>query len=640
MPQIRELLELNEFFRPPPAVPLSEWAEKYLVLSPDTPRPGPLRLFGWQRAIFDSFTDPLVEKIVIMCGTQLVKTLFIQAALAYVIAGKPGPILIVAPNDDDARTFSKDKLAPLVRDSEILRGKVFEPKSRDGSNTILHKQFTGGTLTLVGANAPSNLARRSIQYLFCDEVDKYPVSAGSEGDPIDLARERTVTYGSRRKIIEVCSPTIEGHSRIGKSYAESDRQKPYVPCWDCGHHQVLRWGQVRWDNTLSASDKKAQSAYYECEACSAHWNDAQRWDACEQADWRALGVFIGTRGYWISHLYSPWKTLSGMVLDFLVANKTPQSLQVFINTTLAEEWKERGETPDWKRLYDRREGYEIGVVPEGGLLLTGAVDVQADRLEFELKAWGPGKENWSVYYEVIQPTRIDSTGKPVVCRSSEPEPWMRLAELIEKDWPVAKGGTAAVRALAIDTGFSPERAYEFCRHYPQPAHGPAGSMVHSFRTVFPIKGGHSAVKLIETISDTDAARKRGGLKIVTVGTLAAKQEVYDALRLESPVDGQPFPPGYYHSPSYEAAYFQGLCAETRLVKSTGQIEWRKDGRNEPLDLAVYNRAAAAMCGIDAFTENEWETLKSLVEATRRPPPEIKAEQARERFIPKQNWFNR
>lgn len=587
-------------------------------------RPGPLKLLGWQREIFDSFTDPLVEKIVVLCGTQLIKTLFIQAALAYIVAEKPGPTLIVEPKESDAETFSKERLAPMIRDCPILKERVSDPKSRASSNTTLYKQFPGGTLTLVGAIAPSNLARRSIQYLLCDEIDKYPISAGSEGDPIDLARERTVTYGTRRKIIEACSPTIEGRSRIGKSYEESDQSRPYVPCHDCGEFQELKWSQVRWDNELPSPELKASTAYYECERCGVPWNDAQRWNACEQAEWRRLKLFSGTRGFWISHLYSPWKKLSAMVLDFLLAQKTPQSLQVFINTTLAEEWKERGETPDWKRLYDRREEYPIGVVPERGLLLTAAVDVQADRLEFEVKAWGPGKENWSVFYEVIDPKRNDSTGKLIPCRSSEPEAWQRLAELIGQDWPTSDGGKTAIRAVSIDTGFSPEIVYAFCRHYPQPAHGPAGSMVHSVRTVFPIKGGHSPIKLIESVSDTDAARRRRGLKIVTIGTPNAKQELYDALRLESPVAGQEFPAGYCHHPHYEASYFQGLCAETRLVKSTGQIEWRKDGRNEPLDLAVYNRAAAALCGIDLFAEREWKTLRELREQSKRTQPDLRA----------------
>lgn len=609
MSQVSNVIaELSELWRPPVAMPLSDWAEKNMTLSREyASMAGPLKLLGWQRKPFDAFTDPLVETIVLMTGTQLIKTLFIQVALAYVIAKKPGPALIVEPKEADAQTFSKERLAPMIRDCPLLHGKVSDPKARDSSNTTLYKQFTGGGVTLVGANAPSNLARRSIQYLFCDEIDKYPASAGSEGDPIDLATERTVTYGSRRKIILACSPTIHGRSRIAKAYAESDQQKPYVPCWKCGEYQILRWENVRWDNRLADYNARSRTAFYECPKCGARWDDAERWQSCEMAVWRSEQPFGGTRGFWISHLYSPWKKLSTMVLDFLVANKSAQSLQVFVNTALAEEWKQKGETPDWQRLYERRETYEPGVVPAGGLLLTAAVDVQADRLEFELRAWGGQRESWSVYYEVIQPTRQDSRGNIVAYATSEPEPWMRLAELIAQDWPAEGGGQMQIMACAIDTGFSPETAYAFCRRYPQPAHGPAGSRVHSYRTVFPIKGGHSTFKLIETVSDTNSAQRRGGLKIVTVGTPNAKQELYDCLRLAVLEDGS-YPPGYLHVPNYDASYFQGLCAETRLVKSTGQIEWRKDGRNEPLDLAVYNRAAAALCGIDRFGQAQWDEL--------------------------------
>jgi hypothetical protein len=111
----------------------------------------------------------------------------------------------------------------------VPAGKISDPKSRDGSNKILHKRFPGGHLTIVGANAPSGLASRPIRILLCDEVDRYPFSAGAEGDPVNLARKRTVTFWNR-KIVLVSTPTIRGLSRIETAYAESDQRQYWVPC--------------------------------------------------------------------------------------------------------------------------------------------------------------------------------------------------------------------------------------------------------------------------------------------------------------------------------------------------------------------------------------------------------------------------
>ena len=52
------------------------------------------------------------------------------------------------------------------------------------------------------------------------------------------------------------------------------------------------------------------------------------------------------------------------------------------------------------------------------------------------------------------------------------------------------------------------------------------------------------------------------------------------------------------------------------------MEWIPDKsvRNEPLDLAVLCRAAAAICGIDSFSDDDWAALEGNVptEAPRAP----------------------
>jgi len=203
-------------------------------------------------------------------------------------------------------------------------------------------------------------------------------------------------------------------------------------------------------------------------------------------------------------------------------------------------------------------------------------------------------------------------------KTSSPEVWQELEALLAKDWPHAAGGTMPIMAMAIDTGFRPQMVYEFAARHPQPAHGPAGDQIVAPRTVIPTKGTDHAFKLIASVSGTDAARKRQGVRIWSIGTHCAKQEFYDWLRLDLPTDpDEAFPAGYQHYAYGDPDFYKGLCSESRVVRAlSGKIEWVKDPavRNEPLDLAVLCRACAAVCGIDRFTEEEWAALEGSMQA--------------------------
>jgi phage terminase large subunit GpA-like protein len=622
--------EWADLWLPEETLPLSQWAEKHFYLSPEySARTGQINLYGWQREPLDAFTDPRVETIVLMCGVQMLKTLLQQIALAYVIAEAPGPVLFSQYKDTDVKKFSKERLAPMLRDIPALRDKVAGGK-RDAENTIEYKQFPGGSITLVGSLSPANFAGRSIRYYFGDEIDKYPASVGKEGDPIDLAYERTTTYLSRKKIILACSPTIRGVSRIAKAYEASDRRKPWVPCPNCGEYQVLRWSKdtVRWDNSLRTIDDRAASARYHCERCEYGWNDVQRKAACEKSEWRNERPFTGTAGFWISHLYSPWKNLSGIVRQFLLAKGNRERMMVWTNTTLAELWDEPGDTPDWEKVYARREAYPFGVenavVPMRGLFLTAAVDVQEDHLWVEVCAWGRGKERWSIAYEQIKVMGPDN--QPL--RTTDRRVWEELEKILMRDWPHESGETLPITVMTIDTGNRPRPVYEFARRHAQPAYGSAGLRIYAVRTVVPVKGSSSREmqQIIMGVTKEDAARKRGGVRIVTVGTSAAKQEIYDALRVRP---GKEPMPGAYRFPSYEQFVFEQLCSEKKISHANGTVEWQKLGANHFLDCAVYNRAGAAMFGVDRNANNEawWAKLESLISppkeaaaATPTPPP--------------------
>jgi phage terminase large subunit GpA-like protein len=600
----------NAFSRlwlPPDKLTLSEWAEKNFILSSEySARSGPLRLHGYQRGILDAISDEHIRKVVLMCSSQVIKTLAMQVFIAHIIAETPAPILLVEPTDKDARAFSKERLEPMIRDNAYLKGKLtLSGPGREG--TITEKMFPGGSLAIVGAGAAGNFKRRSVCFLCLDEVDEYDVDVSAQGDAISLGEARLTTYGSRAKTIIACSPTNEHTSRIAREYQQSDQREPWVACHACGERQVLKFSQVKWDNTLPIK-QRPDTAHYECISCQAKWTDIQRWKSCEDVVWIAQQPFNGVAGYWLNHLYSPWHALSKMVREFLAASDDWAKRKTFVNTSLAELWRTEGISPDDEKLYARREAYKFGddaVVPSRAVFLTASCDVQADRLEVEVRAWGRNKESWSVCYEVIQPLAVD--GKTPL-PSTAPEVWAELdRRILSRDWPHEDGGTLPIMLMAIDTGFNSQTVYEYCLKHPQPAYSPtAGMRVRAMRSVVPIRGNDDELKIISGISSENAARKRQNVRIVSLGTHCIKSELYDILRNVRP-NGDEGVANCIHFPVYNLDYFKGLCSEHRVVKANGSHDWQKkpNARNEPLDLAVYNRGAASLCGIERFQEQHW-----------------------------------
>jgi phage terminase large subunit GpA-like protein len=286
---------------------------------------------------------------------------------------------------------------------------------------------------------------------------------------------------------------------------------------------------VKWDSSL-ARELQPATARYHCIACDRPWTEQERWTACNHhAVWKPdrPDADRSIAGFWVSHLYVPpaWKTAASITRQFLHAKQDRQTLKTFVNTVLAEEWIEEGEAPDREALFARRESYPFGdtaVVPQRGLFLTMACDVQENppRLEVELKAWGRGRENWSMGYWVLQAFAQNGQELPV----SAVELWDQLDELLYREWPHESGAALPVLCVCIDTGTNPKPVYEFARRpgHMQLAYGPQGIKLIAPRTVVPIKGTDDKLRIVAGISKEDAARKRHGVRIVKIGTVCAK----------------------------------------------------------------------------------------------------------------------
>ena len=326
---MKPIQKIASNFAPPPRLKVSEWADKFRKLSPESSaEPGQWRTSRaeYQRGIMDAVNDPAVVEVVIMSSAQTGKTESLNNIVAYYITQDPSPMLLLQPTLEMSEAYSKDRLAPMVRDCPNLLDKIGDPRSRKTDNTLLHKTFPGGHITLAGANSPASLASRPVRIVLCDEVDRYPASAGTEGDPVNLAKKRTVTFWNR-KLLLTSTPTVKGSSRIEQAFLASDQRRYFVDCPHCQHEQVLVWAGVKWED-----DPKA--AWYECGNCNRPINNGQKLEMIRGGRWKATAEFKGVAGFHLNELYSPWRTFGDVAGDFLKAKDNPQQLKVWVNTSL------------------------------------------------------------------------------------------------------------------------------------------------------------------------------------------------------------------------------------------------------------------------------------------------------------------
>lgn len=489
---------------------------------------------------------------------------------------EPGPMLMLQPTLEMAKAWSKDRLATMIRDTPRLRGKVADARSRDADNTMLHKSFPGGHITVVGANSPAGLASRPIRDLIQDEIDRYSATAGGEGDPSAIAESRTATFPNAKNI-KVSSPTLKG-SPIDRAFEGSDQRWYWVPCPHCGHEQKLEFGGADTPYGLKWDAGKPETAHYVCVACSCIIEEHDKLLMLKKGRWIAENAESKIRGYCLSALYSPFFRWSRLVERWLRDKGDPLKLQTFVNTILCESWEETGEGVTAHILADRiwkdwPLNGDVRFVPRGAAVLTRSVDVQGDRLETAVWAWGEGEEAWLQDWELIP-------GDP-----ASPGPWKELEHRIAKTYAHESGGALACSATFVDSGgHHTKQAYEFARG-------------KSARRVYAIKGSslQEGVPILSKPNRNDSAR----IVTYSVGSFTGKEILIKRLSRISE-----FGPGYVHLPpdidSQHLDQYTNEVMETRFVRGRPVRVWVRKGPNEQIDLYVYALAALHSLGPAVF----------------------------------------
>ena len=591
----------------PPAMTPTQWAAKHWVFSGDvSAEPGsynPHRA-PYQPGMLDALVEPGVKMIVEKTSAQVGKTTTLMIGIGYCADRMAGPMMLAQPTREVAEGFSKETLTAAIRDVPVLT-KIFPPpKSRDGDNGIFFKKFPGGFLALAGANSPVQLRRRAIRFGFADELDAWDTDVNSEGDPLNLMKKRLTTFWDAR-LLCASTPLKKHKSRISRLYEESDQRKFMVPCHECATPQVLEWKIVKGASSEEGfkptniiwDDGKADTAHYVCSACGCLWNNAELQRNIQSGYWKAHAPFSGVAGFWLWELYSPWSSLEKVVAQYLEAKGHPDRLETFVNTTLGLEWEgevignvEVSKLLARREKYDLKRAYELGVqpyhlVPAGAGLLTAAVDVQQNRLELQVMAWGLFEERW-----MLQHTQL--LGDPNGARV-----WQELEELLLTTYRHAElGHEMWIEAVCLDSGgANTQQVYNFC----------AINLLLG-RPWYPIKGVSGFGKPIWKMSVVEI---RNSVNLFLVGVDDGKSRVMKSLYVDEPG------PNYCHlfdewedstgrKHGIGKSGLERLTAETLVrtadPKGFDKIEWHKasGARNEEFDCAVYNIAARASIQID------------------------------------------
>lgn len=577
-------------FRPPKKLTLSQWSDEHFYLSAESSaEAGKWHTIPYQRGIMDTISDPRIEEVWVMKSARVGWTKILNATVGYYISEDPCSIMVVQPTIEDAKGYSKEEIAPMIRDCPILRPLVSDAKTKDGENNILQKNFPHGTLGLIGANSGGGFRRVSRRVAGFDEVDAYPASAGDDGDPIKLGIRRTEYYWNR-KILGGSTPLLKDTSRIEKKFLAGDQRRYFVPCPHCGEFQYLKWKNLHWE------EGRPETAYFACEVNGCVIEHKDKRSMIEKGEWRSTAPFNGKYAsfhIWAAYSYSPNATWSHLVTEFLESKHDPLLLQTFVNTALGETFEEEYSAKvGASDLEKRAELYEVGTAPEGVLLAVAGVDVQDNRFAISRYGFGVGEESWLIDHQEIY-------GDP-----SRPEIWAQLSTVLSDPIPREKGGFLKVRSAAIDSGghFTHE-VYQFARE-------------NATKGWFAIRGASQRGKpaigkaTIVDIKMNGKVLKRGA-KVFVLGVDTIKTTLFARMKHNQPG------PGYMHFPvDVPKDFFDQLTAEkqvTRFVKGFPIKEWTKKAgaRNEALDTKVYAYAALQFYMLRFNRKTFWEQMLKL-----------------------------
>lgn len=571
----------------------------------------------------DAFCDRWVKEVVAMLSAQVGKTTMAENVTGYFVHLRPTPIMVVHKRQDDSEKFSKERISDMVKTTPVLDERFHKASSRDSGNTILHKQFRGGSITMAPANSPDSLRGRPVGLVIGDELSAWEDTP--QGDPVELVEARQIRFPNAKRGY-FSTPGIAGLCKISKKYELSDKRRYHVPCPHCREYSVLAyeaiegvptspltWAEgdsIRMDNGQLV--RTAKEAWFQCVHCSEKINDAQRAEANLQGEWRASAKFRGRAGFWAWEANYPGSMAITFANKWLGAQGNVKELQSVKNQVFGLPWKETGVVMEWRKLMDRCESYKLTTVPVGVKVLFGAVDVQKDRLEIYVYGYGDNMQQWLIDQEVIE-------GDP-----DQAATWQKLSNFINAvAYPDTEGNLFHVFRWAVDSGYLAGRVYEWSAKFPPDM-------------VYVVKGEESGAGFWKRGVALEAGPSGGKYKTGHYLHLLSKMQLIDRFyswlsqpppTWEALEKGEPYPTGYLHTPKMPEEYFRQLTADVKIGgKYKDKVNFH---RNEALDCKTYcdfladiswvARYEAAKVPLPTVTANPHQSVPQQAAAQQQAP---------------------
>lgn len=459
--RVQLAIAARRLFEPPSLLTVSEAADRYRVLSAEAGavEPGRWRTsrVPYLREIMDSLGDPTCQRVVFVKSSQVGGSEVGLNWALHTMLVDPAPMLVLFPSDESLKSWSTVKLDSMIRNCEALRGRVYDDEGsgrRDKRNTIKKKSFPGGYFAGLTARSSAQLRSWTAPRGICEEFEDYTGDVNNQGDPVELMERALRTFmRSGGKLFLVTTMSVRGFSRGEREYEASDQRRCYIPCPQCNGEFVMAWreedGTSRFRFDMQDGEHVVPgSTRYECPHCEHliehRWKEpmvaAHRWVP-------HVPSRTQVRGYHIWTAYSPFVEWDQIADKFLQSRKLPEKLKVFDNTWAGVTFKETTEVTKPETLKQRaeeygvRDGGEVVEVPHGVGVLTAAIDVQVDRLEWGVYGWGAGEESWAIEWGREE-------GDP-----AKPDVYDRALAAVFRGFQHASGASLRPAICVVDAGF-------------------------------------------------------------------------------------------------------------------------------------------------------------------------------------------
>lgn len=552
------LKKTREAFKPPPRLTVTEWADDYRMLSSEASAMAGKYYSSfapYQKGIMDSLSDRKIKRTVLMCSAQVGKSEILLNMAGYIMSYSPSPLLVMLPTLSMAQAWSKERLAPMLRDTPVLRGKVKDPRSREANNTTLSKQFPGGFINIIASNSPSSISSRPVKVVLMDEVSRFGET--SEGSSVELAIKRTTAFPNA-KVVMVSTPTIKDHCQIETQYEMSNKSEYHVPCYHCEEMQTLRWEKVIYD------EENLDMVQMACEHCGAMMDEGKKTWMLKRGKWIAKDKEKTTAGFHLNELYSPFRSWKETVEDYLNAKQNPEMMKVWVNTSLGLPYEGEHEKIEAEDLANKTERFDEKLIPSRSLFMTAGIDTQADRLEVSTFSWGVAENGETDECFVI-------SHKIFWGLTSDRDVWRELDEYLKTVFPTEDGRTLKIASACVDTGgSSTQSVYYYLR-------GKAR------KKIFGIKGSSEQGK---PLVNKPTFIQRYNIPLFIIGVDTGKDWLFARLKADNLI---------HFSDSLDHEYFLQLASEKKKVimrngrQAFRYVKTRK--RNETLDCFLYGMCA-------------------------------------------------